>query len=174
SVLTMPCPAKPRIAARFAPIRSWMIALTLRSKYTPMAITWRAMSSMTTAFAQAIATSTVIGGPRTACRRSLGVEAVEEHLERGHVEVLVVGRVAHLHHRRRPAARETFNLLERVAAVGRALAVRDAETALDAGAQLIRSAERAGQVDAELEVMPSLRLLPRHNVERHDLRHPLK
>src|SRR5262249_10496341 len=160
------------MAARFAPMRSWMMALTLRSKYTPMAITWSAISSMTTALAQAMATSTPITVPSPIPTRSLGGEPVEQRFERRHVQVLVVGRVAHLHHRRGAAAGQTLDLLEGEAPVGRLLARPDVEAALDAGTQVIRSTERAGQVDAQLQVMPSLRLRPEHGVERYHRRHP--
>ncbi len=54
SVLIRPWPANPKMAARLAPMRSWMMALTLRSKNTPRPITCSAISRMTTAFRQAI------------------------------------------------------------------------------------------------------------------------
>src|SRR5262249_15280408 len=175
-VLMIPWPAKPKMAARLAPMRSWMMALTLRSKKTPMAITWSAMRSITTALAHAMATSIPIVTPGRApprrVQRSVGGEALEERLERGDVEALVIGRVAHLHHRRRPTARQALDLLERETAVGGPLLRADAETALDDRAELLRAAQRSRQVDAELEMVPPLRLGPEHRVERDHGRHP--
>src|SRR5262249_58312009 len=105
-------------------------------------------------------------------RVSVAGEAVEKHIERRDVEALVIGRVAYLHHRRRATARQALHLLERETAVGGPLLGADAETALDDRAQLIRAAQRARQVDAELEMVPPFRLGPEHRVERHHRRHP--
>src|SRR6058998_3335655 len=51
SVFTSPKPAKPRMAARFAPMRSWMSALTFRSKNTPRPITCTTRRTMKSDFA---------------------------------------------------------------------------------------------------------------------------
>src|SRR5262245_28897836 len=137
-----------------------------------MAITWRAIRSMTTALAQAMAISMPIEEPGVTSARSLGREPVEQGLERRNIEALVIRRVAHLHRWRRATAGETFDLLEGELSVRRALAGCDPEAAFDARPQLIRPPQRAGQVHAQLEVVAALRLGPEHRVEGDYRRHP--
>src|SRR5689334_4008260 len=148
-VFTNPRPAKPRIAARFAPMRSWMSALTFLSKKTPRPITWRTRRTMKSAFAPAIATSAATSGAR---------QALDER-ERGRdVEALVVLLVVHLEHRGRPARREALDLLEREATVGGALAVADPEPGLERPLDVAGAAELAREVPAHLQVPAALRL----------------
>src|SRR5581483_8993931 len=158
SVFTSPMPAKPRIAARFAPMRSWISALTFRSKKTPRPITCKTSSTMKRDFAAAIATSAML----------LAGEALDQRERTGDVEVLVIRLVVDLQDRRRAARREALHLLEREAAVARALAVTDAEPLLERTLDRARAAQLARQVPAELEVPASPRLLPVHRVERCD------
>src|SRR6267142_3884283 len=157
SVFTSPSPAKPKIAARLAPIRSWMSALTFRSKKTPSPITCTTSRTMKSAFAAAIATSTATLGAG---------QALDQRERGGDVETLVVFLVVHLEDGCGATGREALDLLEREAAVGSPLAVPDAETLLDGTLDLARATELTGEVPAELEVPPSLRLLPVHRVER--------
>src|SRR5438067_8840457 len=143
SVFTRPSPAKPKIAARLAPMRSWMRALTLRSKNTPRPITWSARKRAKRTFAAAMATSGAtlrVGQPLDQGERPLDGQ------------VLVVLGVVHLQDGRRVAGGEALDLLEREAPVGGLLAVPDAEPLLDGGPDVVRPAQRAREVAAHLEV----------------------
>src|SRR5438132_5116849 len=156
SVFTRPRPAKPRIAARLAPIRSWMTALTLRSKNTPSPTTCNASRMPKSALPAVVVASTA----------TLGAGETLDQLERpGDGEVLMVLGVVHLQDGCRPAGRQTLDLLEGEAAVGGSLAVADAEAALDGHLDRPCPAQRARQVAAELDVPAALRLLPVHRVE---------
>src|SRR5256886_444997 len=87
SVFTSPRPAKPRMAARFAPMRSWMSALTFRSKNTPRPITCTTRRTMKSDFAAVMATS--------ATALPAG-QALDQGERARHVQVLVVLLVVHL------------------------------------------------------------------------------
>src|SRR5579885_1867615 len=164
SVLTSPRPAKPRIAARLAPMRSCMSALALRSKKSPRLITCSMSRIMNAASALAMAAS--------ASTRSLRREPVDPRAPRRHVEVLVVGAVVELEHGGRVARAEALDLLQGEAAVGRALAVADAEPRLHGGEDVFRAAQGAGEVAADLQPVARRRLRPVHRVEGDDRRHP--
>src|SRR5438552_1271430 len=163
SVFTRPSPAKPKIAARLAPMRSWMRALTLRSKNTPRPITWIARKRAKRTFAAAMATSGAtlrVGQPLDQGERPLDGQ------------VLVVLGVVHLQDGRRVAGGEALDLLEREAPVGGLLAGTDAEPLLERGPRVVRPAQGARQVAADLEVPAARRLLPVHGIERRGGGHP--
>src|SRR5262245_4133744 len=163
SVLMMPRPAKPKIAARLAPIRSWISALTFRSKNTPSAITCRTSRMANTALAAASAMS----------RATLFARQALDQRERAlHVEAFVVLAVVHLQHGGGAARGEALDFLEREAAVGRALAVADAEPRLESALDVEGTAQRTREVAAHLQVPASLRLLPVHRVEGRHRRDP--
>src|SRR5205809_838803 len=138
-----PSPAKPKMAARLAPIRSWISALTLRSKNTPRPITWSARKRAKRTFAAAMATSGVTLGAGQA------LDQGERPLDG---QVLVVLRVVDLEHGRRVAGREALDLLEREPSVRGLLAGTDAEALFERGPDVVRPAQRARQVAADLEV----------------------
>ena len=128
-----------RSTARFAPMRSWMMALTLRSKKTPMPIDlerdqqdrrrpWR------TRWRRRY--PSILPAALSAISRPRGDRAAPPARGRRGSRG---SRVVHLHHRRRAAAGQALDLLEREAAVGGALRRADAEAALDGRAQLRRS-----------------------------------
>src|SRR5436189_241525 len=122
SVFTSPSPAKPRMAARFAPIRSWMSALTFRSKNTPRPITCTTRRTMKSAFAAVMATSPTA---------LLAGQALDQDERARDVQVLVVLLVVHLQAGSGPAGGQALDLLERELPVTRALAVADAEPRLE-------------------------------------------
>src|SRR5919197_1721543 len=163
SVLTSPKPAKPRMAARFAPIRSWMSALTLRSKKTPSPITCTTRRTMKSDFAAVMATSATALFAR---------QALDQRERARHVQVLVVLLVVHLETGGGVARRQALDLLERELPVRRALAVADAEPRLERAQDVLGAAQRAGEFAAHLDVPPPLRLLPVHGVEGRDRGHP--
>src|SRR5882724_7424194 len=133
SVFTSPRPAKPKMAARFAPMRSWMSALTFRSKNTPRPITCTTRRTMKSDFAAVMATS--------ATALPAG-QALDQGERARHVQVLVV------------------------------LVVVDAEPRLERVQDVLRAAQRAGEVAAHLDVPAPPRLLPVHGVEGGDRGHP--
>src|SRR6266571_3910207 len=104
SVFTSPRPAKPRMAARFAPMRSWMSALTFLSKKTPSPITCRTRRTMKSDFAAVMATSATA---------LLAGQALDQGERARHVQVLVVLVVVHLEAGSAPARRQALDLLER-------------------------------------------------------------
>src|SRR5262245_58405126 len=159
----MPSPAKPKIDARFAPMRSWMRALTLRSKKTPSAITCRTSRMVNTVLAAAMAIST----PTLFAR-----QALHQGERARHVEVLVILGVVQLEDRRRAARGETLDLLQREPSVGRALTVTDVEARLERALDVGGPAQRTREVATHLDVPASLRLLPVHGVEGGDRGHP--
>src|SRR5262245_23670697 len=159
SVFTRPSAATPKIEARFAPMRSWMSALTFRSKNTPRAITWSATSTAKSAFAAAMASSTAT---------LLARQPLDQGERARHVEVLVVLGVVDLEAGRGAAGGEALDLLEGEAPVAGALAVPDPEAVLERALDVDRAAERAGEIPAELDVPAALRLLPVHRVEGRD------
>src|SRR5205823_4442507 len=132
------------MAARLAPIRSWISALTLRSKNTPRPITWSARKRAKRTFAAAMATSGVTLGAGQA------LDQGERPLDG---QVLVVLRVVDLEH-------------------GRRVAGTDAEALFERGPDVVRPAQRARQVAADLEVPAARGLLPVHGVERRGGGHP--
>src|SRR5262249_15692450 len=152
SVLISPRPAKPKIAARLAPMRSWMTALTFRSKNTPRPTTCRASRMAKTALAAAIATST----PKVRSRRA--ARSARAPAPRSGTRATrwcpPAGREPP---RRRP--------LEGEASGGGAGRGAGAEAVLDGGLDRPRAAQRAGEVAAELEVPAALRLFPVHRIE---------
>src|SRR2546427_7400381 len=148
SVFTNPSAAMPKIDARFAPMRSWMRALTFRSKKTPRPITCTTSRTMKSALAAAIATSATLPAR----------QALDQRERARHVEVLVVLLVVHLQTGRRAARGQALDLLEGKAAVGRALAVADAEPRLERSLDVVRTTQRAGEVPADLDVPAPLRL----------------
>src|SRR5438093_3162810 len=162
SVFTSPKPAKPRMAARFAPIRSWMSALTFRSKNTPRPITCTTRRTMKSDFAAVMATSTALPAG----------QALDQGERTRRVQVLMVLLVVHLEAGSGPTRRQALDLLERELPVGRALAVVDAEPRLERVQDVLRAAQRAGEVAAHLDVPAPLRLLPVHRVEGGDRGHP--
>src|SRR5437879_568431 len=162
SVFTSPKPAKPRMAARFAPMRSWMSALTFRSKNTPRPITCTTRRTMKSDFAAVMATSTALPAG----------QALDQGERARRVQVLMVLLVVHLEAGSGPARRQALDLLERELPVGRALAVVDAEPRLERVQDVLRAAQRAGEVAAHLDVPAPLRLLPVHGVEGGDRGHP--
>src|SRR2546425_5586020 len=162
-VSTTPKPAKPRMAARFAPMRSWMSALTFRSKNTPGPSTCRTRRTMKSDFAAVMATS--------ATALPAG-QALDQRERARHVQVLVVLLVVHLEAGSGPARRQALDLLEREPPVGRAPAVADAEPRLERVQDVLGAPERAGEVAAHLDVPAPLRLLPVHGVEGGDRGHP--
>src|SRR5438552_6604844 len=162
SVFTSPRPAKPRMAARFAPMRSWMSALTFRSKNTPRPITCTTRRTMKSDFAAVMATSTALPAG----------QALDQGERARRVQVLVVLLVVHLEAGSGPTRRQALDLLERELPVGRALAVVDAEPRLERVQDVLRAAQRAGEVAAHLDVPAPLRLLPVHGVEGGDRGHP--
>src|SRR5438034_2220677 len=162
SVFTSPKPAKPRMAARFAPIRSWMSALTFRSKNTPRPITCTTRRTMKSDFAAVMATSTALPAG----------QALDQGERTRRVQVLMVLLVVHLEAGSGPTRRQALDLLERELPVGRALAVVDAEPRLERVQDVLRAAQRAGEVAAHLDVPAPLRLLPVHGVEGGDRGHP--
>src|SRR5256712_13731822 len=163
SVFTSPRPAKPRMAARLAPMRSWMSALTFRSKKTPRPITWTIRSTMKSALAAVMATSATA---------LLAGQALDQGERARDVQVLVVLLVVHLEAGGGPAGGQALDLLEREPPVGRPLAVADAEARLERAQDVPGAAQRAGEVAAHLDVPAPLRLLPVHGVEGGDRGHP--
>src|SRR5262245_48444440 len=164
SVFTAPSAATPKMAARFAPMRSCMSALPLRSKNSPAAITCSMRIRMKAASATAITTSISMG--------SLARQPVDEGHRAGDVEVLVVLLVVHLHDGRRSAGAEAFDLLQLEAAIGRLLAVGNPEPILDGAEDMLRTAQRTREVAADLEAIARWLRLPVHRVEGGDRRHP--
>src|SRR5262245_10550667 len=163
-VFTAPSAATPKMAARFAPIRSCMRALPLRSKKSPAAITCSMRIRMKAASATAITTSISMG--------SFVRQPVDERLRPRDVEVLVVLLVVHLHDGRRPAGSQALDLLQLEAAVGRPLAVGDPEPLLDGAEDLLGAAQRAREVAADLDAMARRLRLPVRRVEGRHRRHP--
>src|SRR5213596_261133 len=163
SVFTSPSPAKPRMAARFAPMRSWMSALTFRSKNTPRPITCTTRRTMKSAFAAVMATSPTA---------LLAGQALDQDERARDVQVFVVLLVVHLQAGSGPAGGQALDLLERELPVTRALAVADAEPRLERVQDVPGTAQRAGEVAAHLDVPAPLRLLPVHGVEGGDRGHP--
>src|SRR5919198_444226 len=155
-VLISPSPANPRMLARFAPMRSWISALTFRSKKTPSAITCTTSRMMKTAFPAAIAMSlaTLLAG-----------QALDQRERAGDVQVLVVLFVVDLEDGGGVAGRQALDLLEREAAIGGLLATADAEPLLDRALDLAGAAQGAREVAAELDVPAPRRALPVHGVE---------
>src|ERR1043165_2543882 len=96
------------------------------------------------------------------------LQLVQETVHRLRRDVLVVS-VVHLDHRRGAAGAEAFHRDVGEAAVLGRLAVRDPELLLDLLLQLLAAEERAGEVPADLDEVPSDRLLMEHRVEGHDL-----
>src|SRR5437773_2599692 len=163
SVFTSPSPAKPRMAARFAPMRSWMSALTFRSKNTPRPITCTTRRTMKSAFAAVMATSPTA---------LLAGQALDQDERARDVQVLVVLLVVHLQAGGGPAGGQALDLLERELPVTRALAVADAEPRLERVQDVPGTAQRAGEVAAHLDVPAPLRLLPVHGLAGGDRGHP--
>src|SRR6185369_7998937 len=159
SVFTRPSAATPKIEARFAPMRSWMSALTFLSKNTPRLITWSTRRTEKSAFAAAMASSTAT---------LLARQALDQGERARHVEVLVVLAVVDLEAGRGPAGGETLDLLEREEPVTGALAVPDTEPVLERTLDVDRAAERSGEIPSELDVPAAFRLLPVHRVEGRD------
>src|SRR5881392_1310755 len=126
-----------------------MSALTFRSKNTPSPITCTSRRTMKSDFAAVMATS--------ATALPAG-QALDQGERARHVQVLVVLVVVHLEAGSGPARRQALDLLERELPVGRALAVVDAEPRLERVPDVLRAAQRAGEVAAHLDVPALLRL----------------
>src|SRR5206468_3627543 len=138
--------------------RSWMSALTFRSKSTPRPITCTTRRTMKSDFAAVMATSTALPAG----------QALDQGERTRRVQVLMVLLVVHLEAGSGPTRRQALDLLERELPVGRALAVVDAEPRLERVQDVLRAAQRAGEVAAHLDVPAPLRLLPVHRVEGGD------
>src|SRR5437762_12345621 len=137
-----------------------MSALTFRSKKTPSPITCTTRRTMKSDLMATSATALPAG------------QALDQGERARHVQVLVVLVVVHLEAGSGPARRQALDLLERELPVGRALAVADAEPRLERVPDVLRGAQRAGEVTPQPDVPAPLRLLPVHGVERGDRGHP--
>src|SRR5262252_8101560 len=94
-----------------------------------------------------------IGGSslRSSCRSP---ELLQERVYLLLVQVLVVVE-AHLHARAAAARREALDAAQREPAIGRGLAVADAELVLEVPEQPVRTHQRARQRHADLKMVPA-------------------
>src|SRR2546423_6135391 len=111
SVLTRPVfqGSTPKIYARLAPMRFWISAEPLRSTHSRRTVSWRTISTTTSALIAAMPISNPI--PSTRSVVSVAREALDQLTRALGSEVLVVI-VVHLHHRRRVTRRQALDLVE--------------------------------------------------------------